>query len=128
MKFQIDLSLFNARLAVVSSASKRKGSSAERDVVNYLKKRGWKYAERRIAGDTYDRGDIAGLPEVCLEVKNQKSQDLAGWIKELEVEIKNAKAETGAVIHKKRGVSDVGKWYATMPVDVYADLLKKAGY
>jgi hypothetical protein len=112
----------------VSSASKRKGSSAERDVVKYLKQRGWKYAERRIAGDFYDRGDIAGLPEVCLEVKNQKTQDLSGWVKELEVEISNAKAETGAVIHKKRGVSDVGKWYATMPVSVYTDLLKKAGY
>jgi Holliday junction resolvase len=112
----------------MSSASKRKGSSAERDVVNYLKRKGWKYAERRIAGDTYDRGDIAGLPEVCLEVKNQKTQSLSEWVKELEIETKNAKAETGAVIHKKRGVSDVGKWYATMPVEVYVQLLKKAGY
>lgn len=112
----------------MTSPSKRKGSSAERDVVNYLKKLGWKYAERRLAGDTFDRGDVAGIPEVCLEVKNHKTQDLAGWTKELQVEMKNAKAETGAVVHKKRGITDVGQWYATMPVSVYVALLKKAGY
>ena len=46
----------------------------------------------------------------------------------LEVEIKNAKADTGAVIHKRRGTGNVGNWYATMPVETLIELLKKAGY
>lgn len=112
----------------MSTPSKRKGSQAERDVVKFLQVRGWIYAERRLAGDTYDKGDVAGVNGVCIEIKNHAKMDLAGWIKELEVEIINAKANTGVVIHKRKGKSDVGEWYATMTVELYAELLKEAGY
>lgn len=90
--------------------------------------RGWIYAERRLAGDTNDRGDVAGVNGVCIEIKNHAKIDLAGWIKELEVEIVNAKADTGVVIHKRKGKSDVAEWYATMTVELYINLLKEAGY
>ena len=44
----------------MSNPRKAKGSSAERDVVKWLKK--WfPYAERRIAGAHLDKGDIAGV-------------------------------------------------------------------
>ena len=112
----------------MSHPNKQKGTKAETDVVRYLQKRGWKAAERRALKGTLDCGDIAGVEDVCLEVKNQKAQDLAGWVEELKVEIVNAKANTGAVIHKRKGKTDVGEWYATMPVQVYLDLLKEAGY
>jgi Holliday junction resolvase len=112
----------------VSTPSKRKGSQAERDVVKFLQVRGWIYAERRLAGDTNDRGDVAGVNGVCIEIKNHAKMDLAGWIKELEVEIINAKADTGVVIHKRKGKSDVAEWYATMTVELYVELLKEAGY
>jgi len=53
----------------MSNPRKAKGSSAERDVVNWLKK--WfPYAERRIAGAHLDKGDIAGVNGVVIEVKN----------------------------------------------------------
>lgn len=112
----------------MSTPSKRKGSQAERDVVKFLQVRGWIYAERRLAGDINDRGDVAGVNGVCIEIKNHAKMDLAGWIKELEVEIKNAKADTGVVIHKRKGKSDVAEWYATMTVELYVELLKEAGY
>lgn len=112
----------------MSTPSKRKGSQAERDVVKFLQVRGWIYAERRLAGDTNDRGDVAGVNGVCIEIKNHAKMDLAGWIKELEVEIINAKADTGVVIHKRKGKSDVAEWYATMTVELYVELLKEAGY
>jgi Holliday junction resolvase len=44
----------------VSSAAKRKGSQAERDVVTWLKANGYQYADRRVAGATLDKGDISG--------------------------------------------------------------------
>ncbi len=53
---------------------------------------------------------------------------LSAWLKELEVEMANDKAETGVVIHKKTGTLDVGKWYATMPVAEWFKLLEEAGY
>lgn len=112
----------------MSSPSKRKGSQAERDVVQHLVQHGWKYAERRLAGDIHDKGDVSGVRGVCIEIKNHAKMDLAGWLQELLVEIVNAKADTGVVIHKRKGKSDVGQWYATMTVDMWIELLKEAGY
>ena len=108
--------------------SKIKGTKGETAVVKYLQECGWKTAERRALKGTLDCGDIAGVADVCLEVKNTKTKDLAGWTKELIAEIKNAKAKTGAIIHNRVGKTDVGEWYATMPVHIYAKLLKDAGY
>ena len=82
----------------MSNPRKAKGSSAERDVVNWLKK--WfPYAERRIAGAHLDKGDIAGVNGVV------------AW--------------TGAVLHKRSGKGDVGEWYATMPVKIWIELIRK---
>lgn len=110
----------------MSSAAKRKGSQAERDVVAYLKANGFPYADRRVAGATLDKGDISGVLGVTIEIKNHARLDLAGWLAELEVEMKNDSAWTGVVIHKRKGKGDVGEWYATLPVKVWLALLRKA--
>ena len=109
----------------MSSAAKRKGSGAERDVVAWLKANGHPYADRRLAGATLDKGDISGIPGVTIEIKNHAKMDLAGWTAELEVEIKNDNAWTGVVIHKRKGKGDVGQWYATMPAQIWLELLNK---
>ena len=110
----------------MSSKSKRKGSQAERDVVAWLKANGYKYADRRLAGASLDKGDISGVPGVTIEIKNHAKMDLAGWTAELEIEMKNDGAWTGTVLHKRKGKGDVGEWYATMPAKVWLELLKKA--
>ena len=110
----------------MSSAAKRKGSQAERDVVAYLKANGFPYADRRLAGATLDKGDISGVLGVTIEIKNHARLDLAGWLAELEVEMKNDGAWTGVVIHKRKGKGDVGEWYASLPVKVWLALLRKA--
>jgi hypothetical protein len=110
------------------SKSKQKGTSAETAVVNWLKKQGRKNVERRSLSGVNDRGDIAGIPEVVIEVKNHARMTLPEWLRELEVEIQNDNADTGVVIHKKKGTTNVGEWYATMPVDLWYQLLDKAGY
>jgi len=110
------------------SKSKQKGTSAETAVVNWLVSKGRKHVERRSLNGASDRGDIAGIPEVVLEIKNCVKMELSGWLKELEVEMINDKAKTGVVIHKKKGTTDVGLWYATMPVGVWYKLLEEAGY
>ena len=112
----------------MSSPSKRKGSSAEREVAKYLVDNGYKYAERRLAGDTFDKGDISGVNGVCFEIKNHQKMNLAGWVEELKVEMVNAKSDTGVVVHKRKGKTNVADWYATMPFGLWLELLKKAGY
>ena len=58
-----------------------------------------------------------------IEVKAEKKFDIPGYIRELETEMANARAWTGAVIMKRRGSEDVDDWYAVMPAKVWAELL-----
>ena len=110
------------------SKQKAKGTSAETAVVKYLKDT-WKIpAERRALTGALDKGDISGIDDVVLEVKNHKTMTLGQWMEELKTEIENADAATGAIIHKRKGTTDVGEWYASMPFYVYIYLLKDAGY
>lgn len=110
------------------SKSKQKGTAAETAVVNWLLSKGRKHVERRSLNGAADRGDVAGIPAVVIEVKNCAKMELSAWLKELEVEMINDKANTGVVIHKKKGTQDVGLWYATMPVQVWYKLIEEAGY
>jgi len=108
----------------MSSAAKAKGAGAERDVVAYLKK--WfPYVDRRLAGATLDKGDVSGIPGVTIEIKNHAKMDLAGWLTELATEMANDKAWTGVVVHKRKGRGNPADWYATMPVHVWVELLRK---
>jgi Holliday junction resolvase len=110
------------------SKAKQKGTAAETAVVNYLKSKGRAHIERRSLNGSNDRGDIAGIPGVVIEVKNHARMELSQWLSELEVEMRNDKASTGVVIHKKKGTTEVGQWYATMPVDVWHNLIGEAEY
>lgn len=110
------------------SKQKAKGTSAETAVVKYLKSTWHIPAERRALTGALDKGDISGIDDVVLEVKNHKTMTLGQWMEELKTEIENADAATGAVIHKRKGTTDVGEWYASMPFYVYIYLLKDAGY
>jgi hypothetical protein len=107
----------------MTSPQKRKGSSAELAVAKWLNRLGWTGAERSRAGWTDDRGDIDGMPGVVIEVKNCKTLSIPAWLRELEVEMKNAKAWTGTLIVKRRGSTDPADWYAIMPASVWAELL-----
>jgi hypothetical protein len=107
----------------VTSPQKRKGSAAELAVAKWLRKLGWIHAERSRAGWQDDRGDIDGMPGVVVEVKNEKKFDLPGYLRELEVEMENAKAWTGTVIIKRRGSTNVDDWYAVMPAKIWGELM-----
>lgn len=111
------------------SKQRAKGTAAETAVVNYLRDEyGFRRVERRALHGTNDKGDIAGIENVVIEVKNCKAITLADWMKELTVEKKNADAEIGAVIAKKRGTTNAGEWYAILSVDDFLNLLRGAGY
>jgi hypothetical protein len=107
----------------LTSPQKRKGSAAELAVAKWLRKLGWIHAERSRAGWQDDRGDIDGMPGVCIEVKAEKKIDIPGYLRELEVEIENAKAWTGTVIIKRRGSTNVDDWYAVMSAKIWGELM-----
>lgn len=105
------------------SPSKQKGTQAESAVVAYLIEHGFPHAERRALAGVNDKGDVSGIPGVVVEIKNCKRLELASWVDELTAEMRNANAPVGAVVHKRKGTTDVGRWYATLPVSVLVALL-----
>lgn len=107
---------------------KIKGTMAETAVVEYLRKCGATQVERRALSGTLDKGDIAGIPGLVIEVKNEQKLNLAGWTAECRGEIANAGAEVGFVWAKKRGKGSPGDWYAVMTGDQMVELLRIAGY
>lgn len=111
------------------SKNKAKGTSAETAVVNYLIANGYVHAERRALAGVNDKGDVAGLPGVCIEVKAHKSYSIPAWLKELATEKVNAKAEVGILVVKPVGVgsTNTGNWWAIMPLSEATELLKRAG-
>ena len=67
------------------SKSKQKGTLAETAVANYLRQF-WHSVERRVLQGSKDKGDISGIDNVVIEIKNQKSYKISEWIKETEIE------------------------------------------
>lgn len=99
----------------MANPSKRKGSQFEKDVADFLKEHGFPLAERRVQGGILDRGDIAGVPNWVLELKNTQQIDLASAQAEALVEAANAGAPFFASVHKKRG-RGVRDAYVVMPL------------
>ncbi|MGW8702858.1 hypothetical protein ACWGOK_39135 [Streptomyces eurythermus] len=104
--------------------SKAKGTSAESAVAQYLRTMGFTHVERRTLNGSYDRGDIAGIPGVVIEVKNCARQELAAWVTEAERERDNDRASLGVVWHKLRGKAHPSKWFVTMSGEQFVSLLR----
>lgn len=111
----------------MTNPQKVKGSAYERLIVEYLRSQGFN-VDRTRAGWSDDRGDIHGIEGFTFECKNHKSLSLAGWVGELLVECRNAGTDLGAVVHKKRGVAAAEEQYATLPLGMLVQLLKRAGF
>jgi hypothetical protein len=111
------------------SKSKQKGTLAETAVVELLKEV-WPMAERRALSGINDKGDIAGIPKIVIEVKNQKSYKIPEWLNETKVEKANSDADLGVLVIKPNGVgvSRVSDWWAVLPLRDLISLLQKAGY
>jgi len=109
------------------TASRAKGTAAETAVVRFLRDLAWPHAERRALHGNADQGDIAGIPGVVCEVKAAKTITLAAWLDELDAEIVNAHADTGVLVVKRKGTTDVSRWYAVMPFGRWCVLLNEAG-
>lgn len=95
--------------------NRRKGTAAELAVAKWLNANGFPLARRTGAGWTQDRGDIEGVPDLTVEVKNEQRIDLPGYIRELEAEMMNRDTQLGVVIVKRRGSTDPDDWYAVLP-------------
>ena len=105
-----------------------KGTKLETATVNWLKAHGWQWARRLAKEGAKDRGDVTlgdGIP-VTVECKDRKGFDMAQTQRELKAEMENAGTKWGFAIHKKRGTTDVGEYYAVLPVALMMEILEQA--
>ena len=80
--------------------------------------------ERRAKSGNKDRGDIAGIDGWCIEAKNCRAVNLAGWIDEARVEAVNAGAKYYAVVFPRRNHA-TERAYVVMELWQLADLMRE---
>jgi len=107
--------------------NKAKGTAFETAVVNWLKPL-FPHVERRTLSGSNDKGDIAGIVGVCIEVKAQKDHNLSGWVQELETEMVNSNADIGFLVIKRRGkTSPEHAYILTTPESMKKILVERNG-
>lgn len=112
------------RRLAVTTPQKRKGTAAERQVADWLIANGVP-CERISAGATADRGDL-WVPVIeypTIDVKNHRTIKLAEWVDRAVEQADNAGRAAGVVIHKRPGVTDVGRWYVTTNAAMFLQLI-----
>jgi hypothetical protein len=114
------------------SAAKAKGTAAETAVVRFLQANGYPHAERRALAGAQDRGDVAGIPGLVIEVKAAARMELAAWLDEaaresdpLHLRVCQENDQVGVVWHKRRGKGSPGDWYVTMDGWAFIALLER---
>lgn len=113
------------------SKAKRKGSSFEGQVANYLATALDCDIERRALAGTNDRGDISGLfingKRTVVECKAEKSLRVPEYLREAEAERQNDFAEFGVVVSKRRGVGEanMGDQLVLMTLDTFCRIVKE---
>jgi Holliday junction resolvase len=98
----------------VSTKSKAKGTAAEREVVRYLQN-WWPAAERRALSGNKDKGDVAGIADLVVEVKAAATQQVPAWKRETLTEMENA-GVGNCMLVVKRPRKGVAEWDAYIPL------------
>ena len=107
----------------MANANKAKGDRAELEIAHYLSEKLQRTIRRKLgAGRADDTGDIDGLPNWTIQVKNRK--DIARTIREgmqqLEQQRQNAQTDNAVLLIRQTG----GTWLAVMTIDQYTTLIK----
>lgn len=110
------------------ATAKAKGRMVEQALVAYLRDHGYPYAERRRLSGAHDRGDIAGVPGVVIEVKSAAEWKPVQWCRELVTEMHNDGAAAGFVAARPKATPDPEQWIALLPLPLVLELLRAAGH
>jgi predicted lipoprotein len=106
----------------MSNPSKRKGTTWESAVVDYLRSHGQPHAERRALTGSADKGDVSDIPGVMIECKNEKTVTLGAYADEVKVETANAGASIGVAVVKRRNRGP-GDAYVVMTLEQFAAMI-----
>lgn len=112
------------------SKAKQKGTKAETEVVKYLVDSGvFPDAHRSALLGINDVGDIVGVGDLTIQVKNCKTPKITIWLRDTEEQRIRGRRTYGVVVAKRDGYGDtrVGNWYAIMLSEQWKQLWNEAG-
>lgn len=114
----------------MTNRSGKKGWAGESPVWNWFKDHGFHRSYRLRTQGVMDKGDIGGIDDIAIEIKNQGTYKFAEWMKETEKEKANANARLGALVVKPKGIGEtrVGSWWVMMTLSDFTTLLIDANY
>ena len=116
----------------MSQYPQRAGKKYESDLMKYLRESGFDAERLRLTG-AEDEGDLLlrnGARRYVIEAKRTKGFNLAGWVKEAEVESYNYANHRGLgypyflVVHYARG-QGLGRSYVTTTLDEFLTILEE---
>src|SRR5574344_1892182 len=100
------------------------GTRAESACTRFFRAHGFGGADRQPLRGGLDQGDIALAPGFVAEVTSYAQAAtgqpppalLAKWMSECQTERINARADHGPLIVRRKGTTDVGRWWAYVPL------------
>lgn len=111
--------------AQIGAANRRRGKDTEQKVAAFLAARGIGNGRRNLAGYRRDHGDYGPIDDAtgdrwAIEIKGPVAQPTPGqieaWADEAAREAENAGAVLWVLIVRRPGCTDVGRWWAHLPV------------
>lgn len=110
----------------MSTKSKKRGTTTETMVVNYLRDNGFDRAERRVLHGTNDQGDVTGIDGVCIEIKGERKKHFSAWKAETVKEAANAGAGMYFLVDRVE-YKPVERWEVHIPWNLLDSPILKFG-
>lgn len=109
----------------MSNPQKAKGDQAEREAAAALTQRLGLPVRRKLgAGRADDCGDLDGIPDTCVQVKNYR--DLTRAVREILADLPTQQANAGATFAFGMARRPGGRWVVVMDLDQLATYIREA--
>lgn len=112
--------------ARVTHSRVQRGLKSQDIVAKYFAANGWPYALS--AGSGRQGTDVTGVPGVDIEVKARRGINVAMAMKQLRDRHQEGLLPVAVLRLDGQGESHIADWPAILPLSVFLDLLKAAGY
>lgn len=110
----------------MSHSRVQRGLKSQDIVAKYFAANGWPYALS--AGSGRQGSDVTGVPGVDIEVKARRGIHVATAMKQLRERYEEGKLPVAVLRLDGQGESHIADWPAIVPLSVFLELLKAAGY
>ena len=113
---------------MTGTTNRRRGITAERDLVRWLRANGWPQAERSVVTgyrntnrERRDTGDITGTPGITWSLKNHAVERITQWWDELQA--MDGPNTIRLLVVKRRGHANPGLWWCWLTLTELINLI-----